>query len=232
MIPLQIKLFRLRIRSKLFRYLFKRLLRIRAIDGLSKVGSGQFGWIVPLPMLSSRSICYLAGVGEDISFDIELAEKLSCDIHSFDPTPRAAAHIERTKYPSNYTFHPYGLWSSDETLKFYAPRNEDHVSHSILNLQETFDYFEGEVKSLKSTMSELGHHSIDLLKLDIEGAEYETLGQAIRDDIDFDILCVEFDQPYPFRKTLSFVRKLKASGLEPVSLDGWNVTFVRRSAMK
>ena len=80
-------------------------------------------------------------------------------------------------------------------------------------------------------MNELGHERIDLLKLDIEGAEYETLGQAILDEVEFDILCVEFDQPYPFRKTLSFIRKLKKNGLDPVALDGWNVTFIRRTAL-
>src|SRR3546814_9362953 len=52
---------------------------------------------------------------------------------------------------------PVGLWSEDATLRFYAPRDPTHVSHSIVNLQETESYFEARCRSIASLMAELGH---------------------------------------------------------------------------
>src|SRR3546814_18913651 len=56
-----------------------------------------------------------------------------------------------------FHFMPVGLWSEDATLRFYAPRDPTHVSHSIVNLQETESYFEARCRRIASLMAELGH---------------------------------------------------------------------------
>ena len=43
-------------------------------------------------------------------------------------------------------------------------------------------------------MKELGHKKLDLLKLDIEGAEYEVIESIIEDNLDIKLICVEFDE--------------------------------------
>src|SRR3546814_13240808 len=78
---------------------------------------------------------------------------------------------------------PVGLWSEDATLRFYAPRDPTHVSHSIVNLQETESYFEARCRSIASLMAELGHDRLDLLKVDVEGAEHEVIRSMLASGI-------------------------------------------------
>lgn len=215
-----------RIKHRITRTVFKLLVRASPRSDLQRLGSIYGGWIVPTSLLSSDSVCYLAGVGEDISFDLQLIDRFGCGVYAFDPTPRAIAYAEITDVPSLFILMPVGLWSSDTNLRFYAPANPEHVSHSIVNLQDSDDFFEAPVRGLSSLMSELGHTRIDLLKLDIEGAEYEVIDQMLNSDVDVRVLCVEFDQPTPLSKALGYVSRLKNAGFTPVAIDGWNVTFV------
>ncbi len=43
-------------------------------------------------------------------------------------------------------------------------------------------------------MHKNGHTHLDLLKLDIEGAEYKVVNSIIEDKLDIKILCVEYDE--------------------------------------
>src|SRR5690242_8717937 len=55
---------------------------------LVELGTPGYGsWIVPLGLLGPASVCYLAGAGEDISFDLELVARCRCPVHLFDPVP-------------------------------------------------------------------------------------------------------------------------------------------------
>jgi FkbM family methyltransferase len=179
---------------------------------------------VPLEYLSRESIVYSGGVGEDLSFDLALIERLGCTVCAFDPTPRAIAFAARVSSP-NLRFHPYALWSEDTVLPFFAPAAETHVSHSLVNLQRTDTSIEVRCRSLPSLMRELGHDRIDLLKLDVEGAEYEVLGSLT--GIRPRVVCVELHGPRGAPEMISFVRSLP---YDPVRVDGWNVTLLARDA--
>jgi len=226
-----------------------------------KIGTGYGGWLVPTSLLSSRSLCYGVGAGEDISFEIELINQYGCEVHCFDPTPRAQRHVDQlhrnasngiptsindavdvwyTLSPGCLTqlhFHAIGLWSHDRTMRFYAPANPAHVSHSIVNLQQTADYFEADCRTLGTIMATLGHSDVSLLKLDVEGAEYEILSSILVSDIRPAILCVEFDEGYHpldddyLPRIVDMVSRVKAGGYYLTSVDGWNATFVHRRAM-
>jgi len=228
----KLNMFRHRVRNRLFRILLERIVKLEPYPGLTKVGVGWGSWTVPLSEIDRSSVCYLAGVGEDTTFDEELVGKTGCEAHSFDPTPRAVRHIESIDMPDGYFFHDYGVWSSDSTVKFFSPVDPARVSHSILNLQSTNEYFEAEVRSIKSIMDELGHTKLDVLKIDIEGAEYEVLESLIRDEVDVSYVCVDLDQPYPFIKTLRMLRRLRKHGYLPVAIDGWDICFARKPSEK
>lgn len=55
--------------------------------------------------LDDNSVVYCAGVGEDISFDVLIANQYNCNIYMFDPTPRAIVHTNMIKdcFKSNIT---------------------------------------------------------------------------------------------------------------------------------
>jgi hypothetical protein len=76
-------------------------------------------------------------------------------------------------------------------------------------------------------MEELGDSRVDLIKMDIEGAEREVLSALLREGPVPEVLCVEFDQPCSIWSIVQMTRRLKRSGLAPVKIEGWNVTFQR-----
>lgn len=201
--------------------------------GLEKIGSGYGGWIVPTTRLGADWICYCGGVGEDITFDLGIIERFGCSVVAFDPTPRAIAYVaEHAADEPRFTFRPVGLWTEDTSLRFFAPRDPSHVSHSAVNLQRTETYFEAEVRTLPTLMRDLGHDRIDLLKLDIEGAEHGVTRSFLAAGIRPTVYCLEIDQPvrpWTFWRT---VRRIRSAGYTLVAVDGWNLTFMRTTAIE
>lgn len=233
------------------------------MDNLIRIGTHYGGWVIPNNFFTDKSICYLAGAGEDISFDVGMAEKYKCQIYIFDPTPRAKKHfdllIESTdfnkKMPINNSktayynfkkenigllhFKNVGLWNKNDEIKFFHPKNPDHVSHSALNLQKTEKYFTAKVNRLAELMRLEGHDKLDLLKIDIEGAEYLVIDSIIEDKLIIKVLCVEYDEAYipldkDYQKRIrESVEKLIRYGYKVVDFDTHhNYTFVLDSAYK
>ncbi len=100
------------------------------------------------------------GVGEDISFDVELASRYNCRIILADPSKPAADHFEMvanslgtpalqgysdfSRQPiSSYdlsslsndslSFYPLGLWNTNTTLNFYLPPDSSRDSSGSIN---------------------------------------------------------------------------------------------------
>jgi len=131
-------------------------------------------------------------------------------------------------------FHDIGLWDKEEELKFFEPKDPEHVSHSALNIQKTKNYFIAKVKPLKTIMRELGHTKLDILKIDIEGAEYKVIDSIINDQIDLNVLCVEFDEVYNslddqyLDRIEKYINKLLDAGFRLIDIDKYyNSTFVK-----
>ena len=202
-------------------------LRPLARADLVRLGSDYGGWIVPRWLLRPGAICYCAGVGEDATFDLELIRH-GCLVFSLDPTPRAIQYGDRlARDVPAFTLLPIGLWSGPGLLRFYAPTDSAHVSHSIVNLQKSATYFEAECTTVRLLANQLGHDHLDLLKLDIEGAEYEVLASVLRHGPLPSTLCVEFDQPTTMKAIRGMVNDLQTAGYRPVAIERWNVTFCR-----
>jgi FkbM family methyltransferase len=208
--------------------------RIKTVPNLRRFGSGGCEWVIPESCLEPGAVCYCCGAGEDISFDMALARELQCEVHTFDPTPAAIAYVEsfQNLHPTRIFFHPWGVWARDERVRFFAPKDSMHVSHSIVNLQKTSRFFEADCKRLTTIMRELGHNSLRLLKLDVEGAEYQVIESMLTDRIHPAVLAVEFDELHcPLdggarSRIKETIERLLIAGYGLVSVDGANYTFV------
>ena len=88
-------------------------------------GPHNYGaWVVPKDLLSSTSVVYCVGVGDDISFDIDLIERFGCIVHAFDPTPTASDYARCFQLPL-FRFYDYGLGATDGVGQFQHPAGED-----------------------------------------------------------------------------------------------------------
>lgn len=209
--------------------------KINGRDDLKEIGTTYGGWVVPVSLLNAGSIVYCLGCGEDISFDLGLINQFKCDIFAFDPTPRAIKFVKKVAGQNpKYHFFEVGVWDKEETLEFYAPKNPQHVSHSLMNLQGTENFIAVKVKRLKQLMDSLDHNNIDLLKMDIEGAEYKVIETIIEDKIDIKVICVEYDECFnPLdnnykKRVQKSVSSLISYGYSLVCSQGnGNYTFVK-----
>lgn len=141
-------------------------------------GSIYGGWTIISDSLSRDSIVYSVGIGNDITFDISVISKYGCEIFGYDPTPGIDTFLSNSSVPDNFLFRSIGLSSNNGTLKFFKPKVESHVSHqkfSSGNEEELIVPCE----TLDSIMKREDHSYIDLLKMDIEGFEYEVVEDFI-----------------------------------------------------
>lgn len=231
---------------------------LESTKNLTRLGTSYGGWIIPSNLkLSENSICYLAGAGEDISFDCALIKKFKCSIRIIDPTPRAIAHFEKLKeciesglpFSLNNSLEDYynlslsdlskirflsvGISDLDKKLKFYLPQNPSHVSCSIANLQKTDDFFLAQCYRLGTLMKMLGDSSIDLLKIDVEGAEYRVIKDIVSSNLLPRVLLVEFDEIHtPIdlnagNRIKEHIDILIDAGMRCIAIEDSNATFIR-----
>jgi FkbM family methyltransferase len=190
-----------------------------------RVGAGYGGWWVPAAILDSPGSAVLVGAGEDISADIELHRR-GFVVICMDPTPRAIEHV-RLQAPlgDRFRFWPVALWDSRTTVRLYEPRDAHHVSHSALNLQRTRQWIDVPSVRLIDVLSAEGLSAVDLLKLDIEGAEHRVIRELLTSAPKPRSICVEFDQPMSLRRILRTVRLMQETGYRAVHRERWNWTF-------
>lgn len=109
----------------------------------------------------SKFIVYAAGIGEGADFEELIAGKYAVSVHAFDCTVPA-----NTTLKNGVHFHHWCLGGKDQ--------NFEGNSWSTNAKNKTFVF-----KTLANTMKELGHEHIDLLKMDIEGFEWDLIDTEI-----------------------------------------------------
>lgn len=160
---------------------------------LSRVGSDYGGYYIDLSVIPADPVIYSLGVGEDISFDLCLIEQYGFTVHAFDPTPKVQTWLDSQTLPHKFRFQAIGIADFDGEAQFYLPPRPDFISHSLIQAQQySGSSIPVPVAKLSTVMAKLGHAHIDLLKMDIEGAEYSVLTDLLTEEIEVRQIVVEF----------------------------------------
>lgn len=229
---------------------------VRRQTGTVRLGSDYGGWtLVDSPEFRNCTIVS-AGLGEDASFDVEFARKYDARVVLVDPTPRAIAHFEAIvarlgqSAQRGYAkdgFQPIeayelngiserqlklvrkALWIEPTLVKFYAPNNPAHVSHSIMNHQHGYDAESEHIlvpaTVIEAVLAEFDIDHLPLLKLDIEGAGHAVIKDMLEKNIRPSQILVEFDElNIPSRRAIAAFRAtdevLHAAGYSIADFDG------------
>lgn len=199
---------------------------------LETLGSDYGGWTIPTELVGDDWVCHCVGVGCDATFDLALRERFGCEVHCFDPTPRAINYMQDLGTEAKgLAFHTWGLWTTDTTMRFFAPADKRKTSHSVLDLNGTGEFFEAECLSLETIQERLGHQRLDLLKMDIEGAWRPVVEHLAARGAPIPVLCVEFDSPTSIPKVLRAVAQLEHAGYQLAHDHRENLLFIHRSAL-
>ena len=185
----------------------------------AKLYGGNHGWVVDYSKLNSNSVVYSVGVGSNIDFDLALIEELKLAVYAFDPTPRSIEWIKKQSLSKSFKFIPVGLGSNDGEMEFFPPRKESSTHFSPIDRYDNLgvETIKAHVKTLKSLAQEFGHQTIDLLKMDIEGAEYDVIDNLEEQGVEINQILIEFHHMYKgisLDDTKNAIDKLRKLGFE------------------
>ena len=150
------------------------------------------GFFLDKSLASKKSVLFSFGIGTDISFDRCVSSLGVKKIYLFDPTPIAIKFIKDQRLPSYYKFFDYGLSLKDETTEFILPTSEfisgSMIYHNQLGKGERINV---DFKKLSTICNDLDI-TPDILKIDIEGSEFEIIEDIFKSKIFPKQICIEF----------------------------------------
>jgi FkbM family methyltransferase len=212
--------------GRTFRKLTGRILHAPDVDvPRETIGTSYGSHTLLCDSLDARSIVYSFGVGEDASFDLGLIER---------SIAWARANVDHLLW----RFHPLGIAATDGEAAFTSPADKTHIS--FFRAPDENAHSGGAVRlavrSLPTIMRELAHERIDVLKMDIEGFEYEVLQAMLETSIRPAQIAVEFHHRmygYTPAATNDAVSMLRQSGycLFHVSDTGREYSFCTAASL-
>jgi FkbM family methyltransferase len=198
------------------------LVRCNSVTGLTWFGNPTYGgWRIPISKIGIKVGVIDAGVGEDLSFSEDLIYKYGANVVALDPTPKAAQFVNRQGNPS-IDFLNHGLAPENGKARFYLPTNQNHVSGSLTRDRRLLGgEMEVELTSLSTAIKRLATFDTLIVKMDIEGAEFDLIDSDDFKDcaFDIDILCIEFHHRWPqfgVQRLRNTVSRLQSLGFECV----------------
>ena len=195
-------------------------------------------WHYAAGQLDEFGIVYSLGVGDTIDFDLALIERSGAMVHAFDPTPSSFDTLESSDLPREFRFHPWAVAGEDGELKLYprqkASGGKSETMYTLVAEDGVTDEpIVAPAYTLASIVDKLGHARIDLLKMDIEGAEYEVLDGLLESPVLPTQLLVEFHHRFVengLDRTYDIIARLREAGYRifAISEIGREVSFLRQ----
>lgn len=198
---------------------------------------GSNGGITICPdNIDESSVVYSFGVGEDITFDLSMIERYGVDVFAFDPTPRSKEYIEKLDLPKKFHFFDYGIYNCDALIPLHPPKNPKRGCLSVIQKTRKSKPLNIPMKRLRTIVDELGHESIDILKMDIEASEFKVIPDVadfIREGFQIKQMVIEFhhrDKGLTFNDTIDMLSVINELGYKIFNNRGdQEFSFIKRN---
>lgn len=201
---------------------------------LQWLGSPNGGFYMDIHALQTNDFVLSFGVGTDISFDLQLIDKTQCKVFGFDPTPKSIDWIKSQTLNSNYSFFPYGIALETGQVRFFLPKNENHVSGSLMPMDyvNTHSAVDVPVKSMQDVVKDVDALKVKAVKMDIEGAEYTVMPSVLLALPNLKIIAVEIHERFVedgIAKTRKMINELEQYGFELAAISDSleELTFIK-----
>ena len=139
---------------------------------------GKF--LCDLAGLKMDCIVYSFGCNGVYDFQLEMVERTGCVVHIFDPSLSKAQRDEAKALEGSMRgrirVHNFGIAAEDGRVAGIGPRDEGVIKQR--GRPSNADTW-GDVKRLSTIMRSLGHQHVDILKMDIDGMEWEVLNADV-----------------------------------------------------
>lgn len=199
-----------------------------------RMGNQYADWTFCTQNIDEHSIVYSFGIGTDISFDTQLIQKYGLTVFAYDPTPLSIEWLKSQNIPKEFIVQQIGLANFDGEINFNMPEKGEHVSCSMINTDEfsNTQSIKAKVFTLKKLMTINGHVHIDILKIDIEGAEYDVLKNICENSINVKQILVEFHHRFKeigIMKSIEAIKLLNSFGYKIfyISDSGEEYSFIK-----
>lgn len=197
-------------------------------------GNDYGGFYINPSLLNENSVVYSFGIGQDISFDLAVIKNHNCQVYGFDPTPKSIAWVQAQNFPTNFHFDGIGIGKKTETAIFNLPKNEAYVSGSLYEhaFVDTHKAVEVQLRSFEDIAEKLQHPVIDVLKMDIEGAEYDVIDNILAAEVQIRQILLEIHERFfedGKSKTEKLLQKLRSKGykLFAISDSYQEISFIK-----
>lgn len=210
--------------------------------GYERLGTKYGGWWIDTNALGAAPLLVDCGLGRDISFPTAFITRFGGRVIGVDPSPQSLAYA-RSHCPAGMQIVDRALWSeAGRSIAFNMPRIQealpvgaDGVSGSLI---DSHAYVAGGARvqvrttNFEEILREAGRRDCDVLKLDIEGAEYDVLAALCASSVIVSVkqLLVEFHHGathYTMADTEGAVARVRAAGFRLMHVEGRNYIFRR-----
>lgn len=204
--------------------------RLQCYGGRIKGGYGA--WTLCSNLLDANSTVFSFGIGNDLSFDIDVIQRHGASVVAWDPTINRE-QFERALLMTNpsasdrrrITFHPFGIAAGDDVLPFYRsldPRSKSLSSTPNLRGYSTRAYLRAPVMRVETSQAIASAPHVDVLKLDVEGAEFHVFGSGSSEGIR-----AWLARSPPAQIVIEFHDRMREQGFEARSRDATREGVIR-----
>ena len=187
-------------------------------------------------VFSDKSVIVDVGCANDADFSKHMMGKYGLRAYGVDPTRKHRGELKQLEEKTNGQFKhlQYAVTAKDGKLTFHE--SAENQSGSILDdhsnvMRDTIKTYDVESISLSTLMKYIEAPQVDLLKLDLEGAEYELLRNVSKEDLGpFRQLFIEFhhhNTSYTTADTQKLVDEICSLGYTAFSFDDHNYLFFK-----